>query len=389
MPRISRSTLVISIAVLIALVVTACEAAADKPTAEPEPPTPVPTVANVVTEAADNAGSSSGISIREALGDPEVLECIAEQLGVDAEDLAAGIGPELLGRLGPTEISMLETCGFDAGQRDGGGFRVGGGLAGGAFADPEVRECLTGILGEDALDNLGQGSGLGLDPESLAAFEECGLNFGDGTTRRFGGGGGGGFVGSGIADPEIRECLTGILGDDAFDNLGQGSGLGLDPESLAAFEECGLNFGDAGGGGFRFGGREGTLSGDSGIFGGGQRGGFLDGSFQECLTEELGEGALAALRNSEGAPSEELQAALAKCGGEAGDGAGSISIEPAVEPTATSIPVSELTDEQLTCLNDELEPSGLASAVIATSSGDLSELSDEILAALQTCGVGV
>jgi len=317
---------------------------------------------------------------------------------MSAEDAAAGIGPELFGRLGPAELGMLETCGVDAGQRAGGGFQFGGGLTGGAFADPEIRECLTGILGEDALDNLGQGSGLGLDPESLAAFEECGLNFGDGAERRFGGGGGG-FVGSGIADPEIRECLTGILGEDALDNLGQGSGLGLDPESLAAFEECGLNFGD-GGGGFRFGGRGGTFGGDDGIFGGGGlRGGFgTDGSFQECLTDALGEDALAQLRNPAGAPSEELQEALAQCAGGIaipvepdggiGDGAGPIPIEPAVEPTATSIPVSELTIEQLTCLSGELEPSDLASAVIATSSGDLSEIPDEVLSALQICGVG-
>ena len=52
------------------------------------------------------------------------------------------------------------------------------------IADSEVRDCLTDILGADALDNLGQGSGLGLEPESLAAFEECGLNFGDGTASR-------------------------------------------------------------------------------------------------------------------------------------------------------------------------------------------------------------
>jgi len=58
------------------------------------------------------------------------------------------------------------------------------------------------------------------------------------------------------------------------------------------------------------------------------------------------------------------------------------------EPTATPIPVSELTVEQLTCLSNELEPADLASAVVATSSGNLSEISDTVLAALQTCGVG-
>jgi hypothetical protein len=98
-------------------------------------------------------------------------------------------------------------------------------------------------------------------------------------------------------------------------------------------------------------------------------------------------------------PPPELQEALAKCGatiaipvesgGGIGDGAGSIPIEPAVEPSATSIPVSELTIEQLTCLSGELDPDDLANAVIATSSGDVSEITDDVLAALQTCGVGV
>jgi len=312
---------------MIAVVSAACDSAAEKPTAEPEPPTPIPTV---VTE--------------------------SESIGVDN---AAG---DIAGRI-----------------RGGGGFVVSG------LADPEVRDCLTGILGDDALDNLGQGSGLGLEPESLAAFEECGLNLG----RT----GGGGFAGRVIDNPEVRECLGGILGEDALDNIGQGSGFGLEPESLAAMEECGLNFGD-GGGGFRFGGSEGGFS-------GGLRGGFGgDGSFLECMTGELGDDALSLLRNPEGGgPTAEVQDALAKCGlggiaipvepdGGIGDGAGPIPIEPAEEPTATEIPVSDLTIEQLTCLSSELDPSDLASAVVATSSGDLSEIPDEVLAALQTCGVG-
>ena len=77
---------------------------------------------------------------------------------------------------------MLEACGVDVSD---GGFSGGvGGSVDSGIADPEIRECLTEILGADALDNLGQGSGLGLEPESLAAFEECGLNFVDGTASR-------------------------------------------------------------------------------------------------------------------------------------------------------------------------------------------------------------
>jgi hypothetical protein len=114
------------------------------------------------------------------------------------------------------------------------------------------------------------------------------------------------------------------------------------------------------------------------------------------LTDVAGPDAFELLRNSTGdAPPAELLEALEECGGGIpirvepdggiGDGAGPILIE---EPTATPIPVSDLTIEQLTCLSGELEPADLANAVIATSSGDLSEIADEVLAALQACGVG-
>ncbi|MBT6707960.1 MAG: hypothetical protein HOB24_08675 [Chloroflexi bacterium] len=341
MPHISRSTLLISIALMIAVVAAACDSAAEKPTAEP--PTAVPAVVS------ESASTSEG---------------------------------EPAGRI-----------------------RVPGDLAtagAASLADPQAQECLAGELGMDLSDGEFDLRALSrLDPtDTSAAFVACGAEFG----RPGGAGGilgGGEFVGGGFADPEFRECLTGILGDDALDNLGQGDGLGLDPESLAAFEECGINFGDTGGG-LQFGGREGAFGGDSGIFGGGLRGGRGgfggDGSFQECLIGELGEDALSSLRNPTGAPSDEFQAALEKCGGGIaipvepdggiGDGAGPITIEPITEPTATSIPVSELTIEQLTCLSSELDPADLAAAVVATSAGDLSEISDELLAALQTCGVG-
>jgi hypothetical protein len=337
MPHISRSTLLISIALMVAIVAAACDSAAEKPTAEP--PTAVPTV---VSESASTSEGEAAGRIREP------------------------------------------------------GERSAGGAA--SLDDPEVQECLASELGMDLGDGEFDLSALRqFNPtDTSAAFVACGAEFG----RPGGAGGilgGGGFVGGGFADPEFRDCLTGILGDDALDNLGQGSGLGLEPESLAAFEECGINFGDGGTGTFGFGG--------DGLFGGGQRGegrgGFAaggGGDIRECLTEELGEDALASLRNPTGAPSADFQAALEKCGGGIaipieldggiGDGAGPIPIEPVTEPTATSIPVSQLTIEQLTCLSGELDSSGLADAVVATSAGDLSEISDELLAALQTCGVG-
>jgi hypothetical protein len=336
MPKSSRALLLVAAAIVIAMVAVACDSAAEKPTAEP--PTPVPTVSSQSLDADDNSAAGSG-------------------------DTAA-----------PT-----------------------GGLRTGALQEPEVQECLAGELGVEVNSESGafdRSLLQDIDPEDVtAAFEVCGVEQG-------GRAGPGGVVGSGIGDPQIRECLNDELGDDFLSQLGRGSGLGLDPESLAAFEKCGLDIGDASGGFSGFGGGGGRFGGDDGIFGGRAGGGFAGGTgdFQECITGLLGDDALSQLRNSGGAPSAELQDALAECSvgiaipvepdGGIGDGAGPILVEPEVEPTATSIPVSDLTIEQLTCLSDELDPADLASAVVATSSGDLSKISDEILAALQTCGVG-
>ncbi|NQW20984.1 MAG: hypothetical protein HQ477_09760 [Chloroflexi bacterium] len=382
MPRISRTTILVSFALMIAIVAAACDTAATKPTAEP--PTPVPTVASQI--AGDE--SSSGLGIREALADPEVLKCLTEQLGGDFDPESGAIGPELFGRLGPQELAMLDSCGVDAGDA------VSGFAPRTDFTDPAVQACLAGELGMDVTLESGEFDRGILRTTNIddltAAYAACGI---EQARRPDGGGfGGGGFVGSGIADPEIRQCITDELGADALSQLGRGSGLGLTEESTAAFEKCGFTVGDAGG----FGG--------GGIFGGGQRGGARGGltggigDFRECITAELGEGALTLLGDPTGAPQAEFQAALEKCGGGIsipvepnggiGDGAVPIPVEPAAEPTATAIPVSDLTIEQLTCLSTELDSSALASAVIATSSGDLSKISDQVLAALQTCGVG-
>ena len=104
------------------------------------------------------------------------------------------------------------------------------------------------------------------------------------------------------------------------------------------------------------------------------------------------------LRNPEGPPSDELQEALQECGNAvvipvepgsgSGDGAGPVPGESAAEPDATPVPVSDLTVEQLICLSSELEPADLARVVVATSSGDLSTLSDAVLPALTKCDVG-
>ncbi len=325
MPRISRSSLLISVAIMIAAVTAACDSPASKPTAEPDPPTPIPTVT-----------------------------AEAESL---AEDSIANINPR---------------------RRD--------------FVGVEVQECLAGELGFGIDPTTGlfdRGLLREVDAADLAVvFEKCDVAQGD-RAAPFGGrrGQGGGFVGGAFADPEVQECLAAELGEDfASSDGGIFGGLiggGLSEELTAAFEECGIDF--SGG----FGGR----------LGGGGRGGFDgDGSFQECLTEALGEDALLQLRNSEGSPSEELQEALQECGNAvvipvvpesgSGDGAGPVPGEPAEEPEATPVPVSDLTVEQLICLSSELEPADLARVVVATSSGDLSTLSDAVLPALTKCDVG-
>ncbi|HJP28067.1 MAG TPA: hypothetical protein QF694_04560, partial [Dehalococcoidia bacterium] len=108
MPKIpiGRGVLLIAATSVIALVAIACESAAEKPTAEP--PTPIPTVATQVVD------TGSSLSVREALADPEVLECLSEQLGGAFDPDSGAVGPELFGRLGAEELAMLESCGVDA-----------------------------------------------------------------------------------------------------------------------------------------------------------------------------------------------------------------------------------------------------------------------------------
>ena len=321
MPRISRSSLLISVAIMIAVVAAACASPASKPTAEPDPPTPIPTVTAEVESLAEDSTANINPGRQDNAG-VEAQECLAGELGFDIDPTTGLFDRGLLREVDAADLAtVFEKCDVAQGDRAapfGGRRGQGGGFAGGAFADPEVQECLTAELGEDF------------------ASSDGGI---------FGG-------------------LT---------------GGGLSEELTAAFEECGIDF--------------------SGGFGGGGRGGFGgDGSFQGCLTEALGEDALLQLRNPEGPPSDELQEALQECGNAvvipvepesgSGDGAGPVPGEPAAEPEATPVPVSDLTVEQLICLSSELEPADLASVVVATSSGDLSTLSDAVLPALTKCNVG-
>jgi len=337
MPRISRSSLLISVAIMIAVVTAACDSPASKPTAEPDPPTPIPTV----TAEAESLAEDSTANInpgRQDIAGVEVQECLAGELGFDIDPTTGLFDRGLLREVDAADLAtVFEKCDVAQGDRAapfGGRRGQGGGFAGGAFADPEVQECLAAELGEDFASSdggiFGGLTGGGLSEELTAAFEECGIDFSGGFGGRLGGGG----------------------------------------------------FGGGGAG-----------------FGGGGRGGFGgDGSFQECLTEALGEDALLQLRIPEGPPSEELQEALQECGNAvvipvepesgSGEGAGPVPGEPAAEPEATPVPVSDLTVEQLICLSSELEPADLARVVVATSSGDLSTLSDAVLPALTKCDVG-
>jgi hypothetical protein len=327
MLRVSRSTILIFVSVAIMAFAVACDSAAEKPTAEP--PTAVPTAASQSTGGGAAQGSTN-------LADANVRECLAEQLGEDF--------------------------------------------------DPELGRNARGLFGTS-------------DPEAFRdALEACGIE--PGITREDARRPGG-ITAGGLADPEVQECLNEELGEEFFGRLGQGSGIGLTPDSIAALEKCGVDLPDPSGG-FRFGGGPGGFGQDDGIFGRRFRDGQAElvegGAFQECLAEALGDDALDLLGNPTGVLSPELREAFEQCGGAigipvepgsgTGDGADPILVEPEVDPTATPVPVSDLTIEQLTCLSEELDPAALASAVVATSAGDLSQVSDEVLAALQSCDVG-
>ena len=337
-----RSTLLISIALMLAVVAAACGSADPRPAAEPPAPTPFPTV-TVEAEDSGNAGADSGASdagsFEESLADPAVRQCLEEQLGESFDPESVGPGGDLFGRLGPAELAMLEECGVDVsggfgtafgGRRGGGAFGGGGGGAGAGAFTPESQECLAELLGEDFA------------------------------------GGFGGFGGRGDGDQPRGGQFGGRIGD----------------EFAAAFEECGIDFGgDTGFGGFT-----GRDSGGRG-FGGGTFGG---GAIQECLTELPGPDALLSLRNPDSPPSQELLDAFEQCSSriplEPGGGIGDGAVPPPIEPTATPVPASDLAIEVLACLSRELDSTELAAVVIATSAGDITELSDEALAALATCG---
>lgn len=338
-----RSTLLISIALMLAVIAVACGTTESKPAADP--PTPIPTV---VMQADDEGGSTEAVN-RASLADPAVQECLADQLGESVDAESGRFGRGFFGSGGSEEFNTaLEACGVEPGTAFGGAFGgSGGGRGFGGIAGAlttEVQECLTEQLGED---------------------------FASGLTGRFGGR----FGGSDDHDDEGQSGGSGLSGS--------GGGVPND-DFTAALEACGVGSGDGGFGGF-----------GGGLFGGGGRGGLRDGSFQECLTDLLGADALELLRNPTGGGPPELAEAFEQCSGPIpiepdggiGDGAGPIPVDPADEPTATPIPVSDLSIEQLTCLSGELDAAALVSVVIATSSGDLSELSDEALVALETCGV--
>ena len=234
MPRISRSSLLISIAIMIALVAAACDSPASKPTAEPDPPTPIPTVTTEPASTTEDSTANADTG-RQGVADRQVQECLAGELDLDIDPTTGLFDRGLLTEVDAADLAAaFASCGVEQGGRPTGGGRLGGGFVGSGIADPEVRACLTEEMGEDALDDLGQDSGIGLGEEWVAAFEKCGVEQGGRPT-----GGGGAF-----GDPEVQECLTVELGDDFGGEAGGifgGFTGGFSEELTAAFEECGID----------------------------------------------------------------------------------------------------------------------------------------------------
>ncbi len=89
-------------------------------------------------------------------------------------------------------------------------------------------------------------------------------------------------------------------------------------------------------------------------------------------------------------PSQELLDAFEQCSSpiplELDGGIGDGAVPPPIEHTATQVPASDLAIEVLAYLSRELDSTELAAVVITTNAGDFTELSDEALAALATCG---
>ncbi|MCH7972214.1 MAG: hypothetical protein IH960_14420, partial [Chloroflexi bacterium] len=251
-----RNTLLISIAVIPAVIAVACGSSESKPAAEPPTPTPTSTPVPTATVQAENESAGPGApgAGQASLADPAVRECLEEQLGQSFDPESFGPGGDLFGRLGLQELAMLESCGVDVSGGFGGAFGGFGGGGAGAFT-PEALECLTERLGEDfaggfggfgGRDGGGQSGGTpfggGLGEDFTAALEECGVDFGEGGFGGFGGfGGGGGFGGrggaGGFGDASIQGCLTELLGADVLDQL-RASGGGFSPELQEAFRQC-------------------------------------------------------------------------------------------------------------------------------------------------------
>ncbi len=361
-----RNTLLISIALMLAVIAAACGNTESKPAQAPTA-IPIETLIPTVITQSDVEGPDTDTAAAAAalarLADPAVIECLTEQLGESFDPESGGLGQNLFGLLGSEDFTAaLETCGVDISGGLGSAFGEfsdrfsRGGFGGDGAFSPEALECLTEKLGEDFADGFGE--------------------FGS--------------RGDASGDHEGESQLGGGL---------RGGDFGEEIE--ATLEECGIDLGDSAFGGFSGGLRGfGDRDGDRG----GRFGGFLgDGSIQECLNELLGPDALAQPGSGGGdGPSAEFREALQECsgGGDLPGGFGefdgfgdhddeaTLDSDPTEESTATStpIPVTDLSIEQLTCLAGELEAADLANVVIATSLGDLSELTDDVLVVLEACG---
>jgi len=319
----AKKFLLVPTILLLTMIFAACGNSSSDPSA-------VSTVAETPTPVGDSA-SSYGAPVSATQIEEADLECLSSKLGEEVDLFA--LRRAQLGSAQPEQIVVaLTECGIDPNALNlgtQGESRFRGGFTGGQFRDPEIQDCIAGVLGagDSGLPRIQPGSTSGPSPELAAALDECGFESGDLTRDNLADPGGlrgfGAFGGGPLADPEVQECIAEALGTDAGAPSGGLSGgiPGGNEEFAAALEECGADFG-----GFR---------------------GLPPNGFEGI------------------APSDPLN--------------------PGTPPTP--VQVSELSVQQLSCLSNALEPAVLGQVVVATTNDDTSDLPEGALAALIECGV--
>jgi len=289
---------------------------------------PDPAAVSTGTEKPTPVGDSASTSrapVSAAQIEESDLECLSSELGEEV-DIFTLRRAQLGGAQPEQAVAALTECGVDPNALN----------VAGQFRNPEIQDCIAGVLGQgdSSLPRIQPGSTFGPSPELAAALEECGVESGDlmlgNPADRGGFRGFGAFGGGPLANPEVRECIAESLGAEPEEATGGffGGIPGSNEDVAAALEECGGDFG-------RFPG----LPSFDGI-----------------------------------TPSDPKD----------------LGISPTAETSdqfLTPVQVSELSIEQLSCLSAQLDPVALGLVVVATSNGDISELDGDALVALIECGV--